>query len=266
MKKLLFTLLAVFTTTLMGNAQKYNAYYKELLSATPEQRECIVKAYQFGSKHDLGETLAIITWKESSMGKHTVNKNDGKYGSYSPFQILVDSSKARHGIKGHKQIKQLAYRLNNDFDFAANEAVSELKAWKQYWSSKNGDGISTYRKMLASYNAGYKGYYSSRGKAYADDLALRIKVIRAYIAANSVHFVPDVYIAQKETQKKMLNMLQAQGYPVSTVSVVAKTNVVTKYGGLKNYLLAQKDYPTNKLNAKGIKTNDKNTNIMVAML
>lgn len=182
-------LLAVFSTTLMAADKLYNAYYKELESASKEQKACLIRAYKFGIGKDLSETLAVIVWKESDMGRITINKTDGKYGSYGAFQCLVGTVKDRHHIKGQKQIKQLAYKLNHDFDFSANEAVTELDTWKRYWSSKKSkDNISVYRKMIASYNAGGRGYYSPKGKKYADNFAVRLRVLHDYVAANKELF------------------------------------------------------------------------------
>lgn len=174
MSILVLMLLAV--STLFGASTKssnYNKYYKELENLSSEQIAILFDSYYHGKEHDLELTLAAIAWKESSFGKFKVNSKDGKYGSFSSYQIKLDTHAKANNIEEFAHIIEEASKLLHDNDYAAQVAIKNLLYWKER--------RSTYSGMLASYNAGNKGLKNPKGRAYANDVKLRVKVLSDFI-------------------------------------------------------------------------------------
>lgn len=175
MKKLLVCILFLMNITL---AKTVEDYVQELRNLTQEQYLILAQTYMYGKRSDLAITLTAIVWKESSFGKHLANSKDGKYGSFGLGQILLETAMARHGYKTDSQRRKLKYRLMTDSLFNLKQAVIELKYWKKiYKDRKDWDWL---RKMIASYNTGWKGRNSIKGKKYSDDVNLRMRALRVF--------------------------------------------------------------------------------------
>lgn len=92
-----------------------------------EQTEVLRNAWFAGADRDYGWTLAAIAWKESSAGENLVNWRGPAFG---PFQNLLKTVAARNNVKTQKGQVQLMNRLITDFDYAAEQAMTELDYWK----------------------------------------------------------------------------------------------------------------------------------------
>lgn len=137
-------------------------------------------AYRIGSRNGYGLLLTAIIWKESSFGVKLINRKDGKNGSYGVAQILLETAMVRNNVSTSEEIRKLRMRLLTDHIFNLKEAVKELKFWNEYHK------VRKKRKQwrlytVASYNAGYKSYNSSKGKAYANDIAVRIEALKKFL-------------------------------------------------------------------------------------
>lgn len=179
MLRILILLLIAYTgafSTLTKVHPKVESYYREILNMTPEQKETLFSAYVYGLKDDLSLTLAAIVWKESKAGVWTINLNDGKYGSYSAYHINLEYAAARHNVKTSWGRSRLAEKLLQDEEFAAEEALTVLRAYK----TKN----CNHRCSLAKYNGGNLGNRITKAMAYADDVMLRIQALDKFFKQN----------------------------------------------------------------------------------
>ena len=130
-------------------------------------------SYSFGSKYNLGWTLAAISYVESSLGKHPINLSDP---SASQYHILIKSVLRRNNIPNTAWNRsRMMERLLYDKKFAAKQAIKELLYWKAYWTQKGYIGKWLWVKMVGSYNG---GYYSNI--EYARKVAKAIKILRKY--------------------------------------------------------------------------------------
>lgn len=175
MKAILTSLLiSLFMFCYAGTDLSKHKYTKQLDNLTKLQQSTFLQGLEYGIDNKLGYLMVAISWKESDLGRVTVNKSDGKHGSYSMYQILMDTAMKKLGIKKQSEFQILAVkaRLLLDHKYAADMAVDELKYW---YKVHKGD----IKKTLASYNAGWKSTDSKRGNAYAEDVLLRVKVLEA---------------------------------------------------------------------------------------
>ena len=178
LKRIVLTLLA-FYAIMIGKT--VDEYLQELKSLSDTQSAFLVASYVAGKEHDLGYTLASIVWKESSFGKFLINKKDGKYGSFGLAQILLQTALKRNNInpKDKKARDQLINRLITDHKFNLTEAIKELLYWKkQYKNVKKSRWW--YLHMVASYNAGWKGFKSKSGERYFKDISKRTKALKIF--------------------------------------------------------------------------------------
>jgi hypothetical protein len=111
-------------------------------------------SYMRGLKHDMGYTLAAISFAESSAGKFRVNWKDPSFGAY---HILIHTASKRLGVTESVDQVNLAVRLTHDDNVGATMALMELKYWHKRW---DGDWTKTW----ASYNMGNNW---SKGLPYA---------------------------------------------------------------------------------------------------
>jgi hypothetical protein len=176
--KVLLTLI-MLTTVMFANSNDvlHDRYMTELENLNSEQRTVLYKAYSAGIDADLQYTLTAIAWKESNFGVYFSDLGDGSKGSFGPFHALLDTVVVRYHATNTWQTSRLAERLIKDFDFAASVSIAELQCWKQHWKSK---GSLQNRYMIASYNAGYKSYTSPKGREYALDILLRMRILQEY--------------------------------------------------------------------------------------
>ena len=86
---------------------------------------------------------------ESNGGDNLINLRDPSCGYFHANINTV--------IKRHSEIRDTPYNRNvlcskliTDLDFAAAEAVAELNFWNKYHHGN-------YRKVLSSYNGGFRG-------------------------------------------------------------------------------------------------------------
>lgn len=179
MRKILIIMM-IFASIALGANKSVYRYVQELKGLTEQQALVLVFAFESGVKEDLSLTLASIVWKESSFGKNTINNKDGKYGSFGLAQILLSTSASRHGIKTKRGLKNLRLKLLNDHNFNLREAISELTYWRKVY--QNNGSKYWFTLMIASYNAGWKGIRSSKGKSYSKDVLQRIKALKAFFS------------------------------------------------------------------------------------
>lgn len=167
-------LLSLFMFCYGASDYSKHKYTKQLDKLTKVQQSTFLQGLEYGLDNELGYLMVAISWKESNLGLDNINKGDGRHGSYSVYQILVDTAMRKLGIKKKNEWKLvgLKSRLLLDHNFAADLAVDELK----YWYKVHKGNI---KKTLASYNAGWKSTDSARGSAYAEDILLRVKVLEA---------------------------------------------------------------------------------------
>lgn len=140
---------------------------KDVRRLDSDQIITLVKAYQAGAGEGLGLTLAAVAWQESLAGKVKVNFADPSYGV---FHANLNTAASREGVTGNYRKNLLAQRLLDDFDFAAEHALKELRYWKDRHA---GD----WRLIWASYNGG-NSWDSPRAKNYADRIRDKITQIR----------------------------------------------------------------------------------------
>lgn len=186
MKRLIFIVLLSIYLCADGYSTRVKSYAKVLSHLTTEQYINMVLAYSIGKEHNMGLLLTAIVWKESSFGKFMVNSRDGQHGSFGLGQILLDTSMARHNVRTKSGKARLKLKLLTDHDFNLNEAVTEIKFWKNY--HKNKMKRSKWRLYtVASYNTGKKSYNSSRGKKYANDVAVRIEALKLFFSNSNIN-------------------------------------------------------------------------------
>lgn len=178
LKRIILALL-LFTCMLVGKT--VDDYLRELRGLTDTQSAFLVASYIEGKKNDLGFTLASIVWKESSFGRCLINKRDGKYGSFGLAQILLQTALRRNKVdpNNRKAREQMINKLITDHTFNLREATKELLYWrKQYRDIKKSKWW--YLHMVASYNAGWRGFKSSSGESYFKDISKRTKALKIF--------------------------------------------------------------------------------------
>lgn len=156
-------------------------YLLELRGLSDTQSAFLVAAYIQGKKYDLAYTLTSIVWKESSFGKFLINKRDGKYGSFGLAQILLQTALRRNNMNPNskKAREAMINKLITDHSFNLSEATKELLFWKDHYKNVK-KSRWWYLHMVASYNAGWKGYKSKSGKAYFKDISKRTKALKIF--------------------------------------------------------------------------------------
>lgn len=175
MKKILLFL--VFSVSMLfSNTELFTKYYKELQELDVAQINVMSISYFTGKQEDLGYTLAAIAWKESSFGRYTINFEDGKYGSFGPHQIHLYLHVKALGLTSTWEVSREAEKLINNIEYSSSVALKHLL----YWKNRSNNKENTYRNMLASYNGGNAGLKNKAAKEYAEDVALRVKVLEHF--------------------------------------------------------------------------------------
>lgn len=166
----------------LGHAERN--YLKELHNLDHDQYKVLIDSLSYGKSYDLGYTLAAIAWKESHFGKYKVNQSDGEYGSYGVYHILLDTALRRENIKdtGYINRHTLKLKLITDNSVNAAHALTELNYWKKYHKG-------SYKKMVASYNAGWKSTKSNYGYRYYKDISKRVKVLKSYLPSKVMNIL-----------------------------------------------------------------------------
>lgn len=142
-----------------------------------DQLDVVSFSYNYGSKYDLGYTLAAIALKESNGGRVNINISDPSGGYY---HVTLDK------VLRYYRWKNTPYNLNramqelvNKPNLAAELAVNELLSWRQRTSYN-------WMATWASYHAGSRGNTTTRGKDYAADIRQIIAKIKTCKWENSL--------------------------------------------------------------------------------
>lgn len=150
---------------------------QELESLTKSQYEEMIRSLKDGKDHDLSLTLAAIAWQESRFGKKVINTKDGKHGSFCKYQILAQTASNRHKLDIYHTVNKLMF----DRKFCSSNAIDELTSWRRYHKGN-------WRKMVASYNAGYKSLDNPLGALYAEQVAIKLRVLERFIKKHNIEY------------------------------------------------------------------------------
>lgn len=150
---------------------------QELESLTKSQYEEMIRSLKDGKDHDLSLTLAAIAWQESRFGKKVINTKDGKHGSFCKYQILVQTASKRHNLNVYATVNKLMF----DRKFCSSNAIAELTFWKKYHKGN-------WKKMVASYNAGFKSIDNPLGSLYAEQVAIKLRVLSKFIKKYNIEY------------------------------------------------------------------------------
>lgn len=135
-----------------------------------EQLANLQYAYDYGSHFDHGWTLAAIIWRESSAGIKNINLRDPSYG---PFHVHLKTASRQCGfdwMEDQERAHKVSVELMNNFTYGAQHAIKVLDYWKKQHKGN-------YRKMVASYNAGYS-WSSEAGQVYVADIVKKIQFLK----------------------------------------------------------------------------------------
>lgn len=177
-KILILLLIPVF----LHSVEYDKKYLKELEKLTTEQKEVLYLAYSAGAEKGYGLTLAAIAWKESQFGKYMLNITDGKYGSYGPYHVLLEYTLIRHKVTTNWGKSRLAEKLVYDMEFSSSEALDVLTYYHGRFKKKD----KPWKWAVAAYNNGNKALTTSKGKKYAEDIALRVVTLMKYFTKHKI--------------------------------------------------------------------------------
>ena len=136
------------------------------ISFTPEQNALLHLAHAVGEPHDLGYTLAALTWKESFVGAHIVriNPSDGKHGSYGVTHILLTTAMWMTGVESSWEGKaELAPKLMRDDIYTMNLSLRYLLRFEHL----------PYRKQVERYNG-----QGPQAEEYANAVIDRVRLLQ----------------------------------------------------------------------------------------
>lgn len=160
-------------------------YLEELNNLDYDQRVFLMEAVAYGKSVGFENTLPAIAWRESGFNKNVINLSDGsktKYpGSYGPYQILLHNFMKIKNLEGKGAASKEAEKLVRDMAYSREQAKEMLLYWKNYWSKQKVD--NWYLRMIGSYNAGNASIDSDKGLAYAEDVVIRAKVLKDWLAS-----------------------------------------------------------------------------------
>lgn len=147
------------------------AYAEDCRIYTEEQEAILTLAYEVGSPHDLGLTLAAIVQQESFVGPYIVRDNpkDGNYGSYGLSHITLETAQWLTGIDNIWEARSyLIPRLISDDKFALNLAVAKLKSIKG-----SEIGFSEWQYKVYRYNG-----TGERAKVYLRNIVRNVNSLK----------------------------------------------------------------------------------------
>ena len=165
MKKFLWLLLLVSTCGL--------ATGKCETKFTKEQEKILRMAYEVGKPHDLGWSVAAITWQEGFVGKYIVrlNPKDGKEGSYGVTHILLTTAMSVTKEKNVWRAKaEIVPKLMNHDKYAITMSKDILAEAQPRFKD--------YKKLWAYYNGGDKNYTSPQAVEYSDKIGNKVKYLQ----------------------------------------------------------------------------------------
>lgn len=144
----------------------------DLSAMSPEQLFTLAHAYRAGAEHGYGLSLAAIAWQESLAGEIRINYSDPSFGV---FHAHLTTVARREGVSNGFVKNQLAQRLVDDMDYAAEHAVAELS----YWQSQYGED---WMRIWASYNGGWN-WQSTAAQNYAESIRNKVRILRSCMFA-----------------------------------------------------------------------------------
>lgn len=166
MFKLLLSLILAFS---LSYSKTYDELARELDNLSTEQVDTMYKVFNYGVKHDLQWSLTAIAWRESMFGVLKLPLDNGS--DRGLMQINLNTYFKRYGIKDTRWNRsKYGTKLVIDDYHCMDAAIDELR----YWESKK-KSWENYRKVWGGYNDGHT--IGKAGLSYADDIALRIKVL-----------------------------------------------------------------------------------------
>lgn len=139
LKRLLFTLLCVYTTSL---AEKL-----EWKNLDEEQIEVAKKVYEIAKESDLAETMIAISWQESRLGKIPINLSDKS--SCGVQHVHIKTYMWMNNIKDTPLNRNLyCSNLIKDVELSTNAAIKYF-----LYAKKRHKG--NHEKAIKSYNGGF---------------------------------------------------------------------------------------------------------------
>ncbi|AZV02046.1 hypothetical protein Arno162_5 [Pectobacterium phage Arno162] len=140
------------------------------------QERVLQSSWQYGEEKmgkGWGVKLSAMAFQESSLGANVKGK-----GSHGVFQMRPSTVAFMNDVEPTgKNLKNIRKRLNNSFEFSAQEAHKYL----DYWSEK---GYSD-RKVYMRWNGGYSN--STQSQVYSKSVQSKIKMFnQCYTYRNGV--------------------------------------------------------------------------------
>lgn len=140
------------------------------------QKQVILKAFQYGAKGGFGYTMAAIAWKESCAGEYRVNFADPSAGIYhAHIPGIIKKHKQKDSVFMRNMIGELLMR---DDEFASQSAFEELSYWHKV---RKGN----WYEVIKSYNKGFSWEKDRErdkmAQAYFEDVARKVKELQSYI-------------------------------------------------------------------------------------
>lgn len=146
-------------------------YQEQWDSMSKKEINNALLVYKMASNDNLSLTAAAVSWEESQFGKIQMNFNPtsqtldcGLFGNNSK---TVTSKLDK--VHNKYNMKKVCNELIADPKYAYGFFVDEIKTWKNYHNDKK----TVSKKVLSSYNGGYRG-----NKLYAERIALRMKLLQ----------------------------------------------------------------------------------------
>jgi len=164
MKTFIFLLAVIFPLVSFSSVD----LCREFNSLDSTQHYVLRKAYDYGTNHDLGYTMASIAMVESNAGKYLVNASTQDFGV---FHINLKYAALRDEVYTEFGRNVLAQELIFNIDLNARHALDTLLYFQDY---HKGD----WRKTVASYNAGFDHH---KGRGYMLKVVKWIKVLQVCI-------------------------------------------------------------------------------------
>ena len=218
MIRLFLLLILLFTVATSNTLNMQNLCTNDIDEFTPHQKATIKKAYEYGSKHGLGSTLAAIAWQESCAGVYLVNFQDpsaGVFHAYIPNILKKYKNLRDNGFTAN----MVGQKLINDFDFSAKEAINELLYWKGIHSGN-------LENMIKSYNKGFswqkQSSAASKAQSYYTSVASKSKAVENFIRGSGDVKSSKMYVADTEPLKLPLYSTPKKSSPTKASTPSAK--------------------------------------------
>ncbi len=151
-----------------------NEYQQEWNSMTKKELSNALLVYKMAQNDNLSLTAAAVSWEESQFGKVQINFNPSSQtvdcGLFGNNSKTVTSKLDK--IHNKQNMKKVCNDLISNPKYAYKFFVEEIKTWETYHKGKK--NLKNFnKKVLSSYNGGYKG-----NSSYAERIAMRIKLLQ----------------------------------------------------------------------------------------